>query len=79
MGISKITRNFQITLPKDIREQKNFKVGDKVLFVVEDKSVELIKMNEGAINDAAGIWGSLKESGVEYEKRMRGKWKKRLS
>ncbi len=78
MGISKITRNFQITLPKDVREQKKFKVGDKVLFVVEDESVELVKMNENAIRDAAGIWSDLKESGVEYEKKLRSKWEKRL-
>ena len=78
MGISKITRNFQITLPKDIREQKKFKVGDKVLFVVENDSVGLIKMNKDAIYDAAGLWGGLKETGLEYERKLRSKWKKRL-
>ena len=77
MGISKITRNFQVTLPKDVREQKQFKVGDKVLFIVEDKSVEIVKMNDSAVRDAAGLWSGIKETGVEYENRMRGQWKKR--
>jgi len=33
---SKITRRFQITLPKDVRQRFNFKEGDLILFIVED-------------------------------------------
>lgn len=79
MTISKITRNFQITLPKDVREFKNFKVGDKVLFVVEDERIELVKMDKKIITDAAGLWSDLEETGIEYERRVRKGWKKRLS
>ena len=77
MGISKITRNFQITLPRDVREFKNFKVGDKVLFVVEDKRIDLVKLDKNIVKETAGIWSDLKESGVEYERRLRKGWSKR--
>lgn len=77
MGMSKITRNFQVTLPKDVREQKQFKVGDKVLFIVEEKSVELVKMSDAAVRDVAGLWSNIKESGIKYERKVRSQWKKR--
>lgn len=79
MAISKITRNFQITLPKDIREFKHFNVGDKVLFVVDDERIELVKMDKKIITDAAGLWSNMKETGIEYERRVRKGWKKRAS
>ena len=33
---SKVTRRFQITLPKEVRELFDFHQGDLMLFVVED-------------------------------------------
>lgn len=77
MGISKITRNYQVTLPKDIRELKSLKVGDKVLFVVEGEKIDLVKVDKSIIKNAAGLWSDLKESGQEYEKQKRVGWKKR--
>lgn len=79
MGISKITRNFQVTLPKDVREFKNFRVGDKVVFVVEDDKIELLKIDKKIVEDAAGLWTDFKETGIEYERRLRSAWRKRLS
>mgnify|MGYP001558500504 CR=1 FL=1 len=77
MGISKITRNFQVTLPKDIRELKNFKVGEKVLFVVERDRVDILKMDKNIIRETAGLWAGIKETGLEYERRLRKEWAKR--
>ena len=77
MGISKITRNFQVTLPHDVREVKNFRVGDKVLFVVNGENVDLVKMDREIISSAAGLWKDMKEGGVAYERRLREEWKKR--
>ena len=39
MGISIITRNNQITLPKDVRHMKNLKIGDRILFVVKEDTI----------------------------------------
>jgi len=78
MGISKITRNNQITLPKDVRELKNLKEGDNVIFVIESDRVGIVKMDEDIIKSTAGIWNKTKESGLEYERKIRAGWKTRL-
>ncbi len=77
MGISKITRNFQVTLPRDVREFGRFKVGDKVLFVMEDKRIDIVKLDKNIVKETAGIWAGLKEDGVEYERRLRKGWGRR--
>ena len=78
MGIAKITRNYQITIPKDIREMKDLKEGDSVVFTIDGNKVQLIKMNKDSIRLAAGLWNKAKESGVEYERKIREGWKRRL-
>ncbi|MBI2546432.1 AbrB/MazE/SpoVT family DNA-binding domain-containing protein [Candidatus Woesearchaeota archaeon] len=77
MGISKITRNFQVTLPRDVRELKNLRVGEKVLFVIEGSRVDLVKIDKNIIKDAAGLWAGQKETGIAYEARLRKGWVKR--
>lgn len=78
MGISKITRNYQITLPKDVRELKEFHVGEKVLFIIEGNKINLVKKDKNTINEAAGLWEGIKETGIEYENKLRKGWSKRL-
>ena len=78
MGISKITRNFQVTLPKDIREIKNLKEGDSVIFSIEGETVDIVKADKNVITEAAGLWSEEKETGLEYERRIRTGWKNRL-
>lgn len=77
MGISKITRNFQVTLPPDVREIKDFHIGDKVLFVMNGGTVEVEKVGRDVIMEAAGIWAGEKETGVQYQRRVRKEWRKR--
>lgn len=78
MGISKITRNYQVTLPQDVREIKRFRVGEKVLFLIEGNKVELVKIDKNIVREAAGLWKGLKETGLEYKKRLRKGWSKRI-
>ncbi len=77
MGISKVTRNCQITLPKDIRKVIGVQEGDEVMFVINENRVSLVKSAEDPVIAAAGIWKDLKETGAHYQKRMREQWKKR--
>jgi len=79
MGISKVTRNCQITIPKDIRKIIKVKEGDEVMFIVEGSKVSLHKSEEDPVLAAAGIWADMKETGEEYQKRVRQQWKKRQS
>ena len=77
MGIAKITRNYQITLPKDVREIKKLKEGDSVIFILEGDKVVIQRVGDDPVMAAAGIWKGIKETGVQYQKRMRAQWKKR--
>ncbi len=77
MGISKLTRNCQITLPKDVRKIIGVKEGDEVLFTIENDNVRLIKAKKDIIKATAGLWKDMKESGAEYQTRIRSGWKKR--
>ncbi len=36
MGITKVTRNYQITIPSDIRKELGIKVGDVLVIEIED-------------------------------------------
>jgi len=78
MGLSKMTRNFQVTIPKDVREVKRLKEGDRVLFAIDGERVEIHKVDEDSVSPAAGLWGGLKGTGLEYQRRMRRGWAKRV-
>ena len=77
MGIAKITRNWQVTIPKDVRQLKELEEGDSVIFAIEGDHVDLLKMNKDVIRAAAGLWTETKETGVEYENRVRKPWESR--
>ena len=78
MGIAKVTRNYQVTIPKDVRTLQNISVGDSVLFALEGGSkVDFLKFNKDDVfKSAIGIWKD-KENGVEYVRKIRQGWKKR--
>lgn len=77
MGIAKITRNFQVTLPKDVREIEQLHEGDRVLFLVEQDKIIVKKLDEDIIKKTAGLWSGMKETGVQYTRRLRKEWVKR--
>ncbi len=79
MGISKVTRNCQVTLPKDVRRQLHLREGDEVIFTVSDNKAVVTKSTRDIIKETAGIWKDMKETGIEYEKRIRKGWSKRLA
>ena len=55
---SKVTRKYQITIPKKVRELLDIKVGDEVIWVInEDGSVTLKKVEvKESIRDFIGVW-----------------------
>ena len=79
MGIAKVTTNFQVTIPKDVRMVKDIKVGDTVFFTIEGDKVDFFKMKkEALIKECAGAWkNEIKNDSVSYVKEMRKEWKKR--
>lgn len=78
MGIAKVTRNYQVTIPRDVRRIHDINVGDTVLFAIEGNKVDFFKMDrETILKEAAGSWRKMKESGIEFVRSVRGEWKKR--
>jgi AbrB family looped-hinge helix DNA binding protein len=78
MGISVVTRNYQVTIPRDVREVKGIGIGDKVIFSIEGERVEMMKKEPTeALREAFGLWKG-KESGAAYVKRIRAESEKRM-
>ena len=81
MGVTKVTRNYQITLPKDAREIAGIKIGDTVTVDADEKQLKIRKMSaKTAIFDSIGIFNSVRDS-VEFVRKIRdtyGERKKRL-
>ena len=77
MGVSKITRNFQVTVPKDVRELKDLKEGDELIFMIEEGDVKLVKKEEDILEKTKGLWKDMDEGAVEFQKRLREESEKR--
>lgn len=80
MGIAKVTRNYQVTIPKDVRHLQGIEVGDTVFFAVAGERTEFFKMEqEQLLQEAAGIWkGLMRGSSKEYVQKMRQEWSPRM-
>ena len=78
MSITKVTRNYQITVPRDIREQAKISEGDKLVITMENEEIKLKKFDEDVFKKAFGSWknAGIKDS-VEYVGKMRKGWEKR--
>ncbi|MBI4152122.1 AbrB/MazE/SpoVT family DNA-binding domain-containing protein [Candidatus Woesearchaeota archaeon] len=79
MGIAKVTRNYQVTIPKDVRTIQDINVGDTVFFSIEGGRIDFFKMKrESLLKETAGIWnGLIKEDSVKYVTKTRESWKRR--
>jgi len=77
MGITTVTRNFQVTLPSDVRETENIKIGDRLVFAAESGSIIVKKLGkEGVAERTFGIWKEV--PGPEYVRKIREDAEKRL-
>ena len=61
-----------------MREIKDLKENDSVIFAIEGNRVEIVKMNKDIIKATAGLWTDSKEIGIKYERKIRKGWSKRL-
>ena len=78
MSITKVTRNYQITVPRDIREQAKIAEGDKLVITMENGEIKIKKFDEDSFKKAFGIWkdAGIKDS-VKYVKDLRKEWEHR--
>jgi AbrB family looped-hinge helix DNA binding protein len=76
MGLSKVTRNYQITLPKDVREIEGIKIGDRLMITVKDEGIVMKKIKGKILDRCFGAWKSA-GSGVSYARKIRDESEKR--
>ena len=78
MSITKVTRNYQITVPRDIREQAKIVEGDKLVLTMENDEIRIKKIDEDVFKKAFGSWknAGIKDS-VKYVKKIRKEWEDR--
>jgi len=77
MPIVEVTRNYQITIPEEIRRRKGIREGDRVIARLDDAGRILIEKVEGDIvEESFGIWKGEAE-GVRYVEEVREEWKER--
>ena len=46
LGMSTISHKFQVTIPKEVREDKKWEEGTKVLFIKEDDRIYIMTNDE---------------------------------
>jgi AbrB family looped-hinge helix DNA binding protein len=71
-----VTRNFQITIPKSIRDYTGIEIGDSVIIEAKDNEITLKKVNDDPIKAAFGRWRWCKDS-IEYVDKLRSTWDER--
>ncbi len=78
MSMTKVTRNYQITVPRDIRKQANIKEGDKIVITMENDEIKMKKFDEDVFKRAFGSWknAGIKDS-VKYVRDIRKEWEHR--
>jgi len=77
MSVAKVTRNYQVTIPRDVRLVHNISIGDTLVFSSEGEKIEVLKFKQDALERAFGLWSGLKETGIDYKRRVRNEWKQR--
>ncbi|MBS3105772.1 AbrB/MazE/SpoVT family DNA-binding domain-containing protein [Candidatus Woesearchaeota archaeon] len=78
MSMTKVTRNYQITVPRDVREMANIKEGDKLVITMEKGEIKMKKFDEDIFKRAFGSWknAGIKDS-VKYVRDIRKEWEHR--
>ena len=80
MAVSRVTRNYQVTVPREIRELAGVKVGDTLLFAREGEDVVIRKIDKDLLARGFGLWKKAKEKTPWLvTKLLRGEAEKRLS
>ncbi|MBS3145860.1 AbrB/MazE/SpoVT family DNA-binding domain-containing protein [Candidatus Woesearchaeota archaeon] len=77
--LTKVTRNFQITLPEEVRQQFKIRLGDSIAIERADFGFRLHKVEKGKLEDFVGALGSFEEKvpSTELQKMWRKEFEKR--
>jgi len=68
----KVTRKYQVTIPKEVREKMGISIGDELL--VNESGWRIVLEKPVDLGDLAGSWTHI-ESTEEFMKNARQLWK----
>jgi len=81
MDTTKLSKKYQIVVPKKIRQAMGLKEGDRVAVYPLGKKAVLMKQPKSHVDELAGlgkeVWDAL--GGVEYIRKERQSWDKKSS
>ena len=77
--LTKVTRNFQITIPEEVRTQLNIKMGDQIVLERADFGYRLHKKVKGKLEDFIGALPSFNEKipSTQLQRKWRQEFTKR--
>ena len=74
----KVNKNYQLTIPEEIRKEIAIDAGDEMeMLVNEKKEIIICKVKKGPLEDSFGIWAGEKR-GVDYVNEIRDEAEQRL-
>jgi AbrB family looped-hinge helix DNA binding protein len=77
-GSGTVSEKGQVTIPKDVRAALGLHAGDRVLFDVEGGERAVVrKARPTHLTDILDSWGPTRETGVEYQRKLRSEWSDR--
>lgn len=73
--VVKVTRKYQITIPKEVRKRVGVEIGDKLKVMEKDEAIILTKAGEKrSILALAGCWKGYPENPDELMEELRKLW-----
>lgn len=80
-ALTKVTRNFQITIPEEVRQELRIKLGDSIAIERADFGFRLHKVEKGKLEDFVGVLGNFEEKlpSTELQKKWRKDFEKRMA
>jgi len=73
--VVKVTRKYQITIPKKVRKRVGVEIGDELKVMEKDEAIILTKAGEKrSISALAGCWKGYPENPDELMKELRKLW-----
>jgi len=71
----KVTRKYQITIPKDVRKKVGIEIGDELRVADKGEFIILRKRRRGkSLLELAGCWEGYPEDADEFMKELRRIW-----
>lgn len=77
MATVTVEKNFTIHVPKDISKKMSIKEGDELIVKISGKDKIILIKKESIVKSTFGMWKE-EVDGIEYVKRLRSEWERRV-